>query len=135
MKKILILGAGYTVKPMVDYFLDNCGYEVILTSMEKQEAKNIINNRPGGKAVCWTLEQVDILDNLVQNVEIVIAMVPRFCHFVALDLCLKYKKPMLTADYMHPEIFAFDKGKYSPFRYTLLSINAPSTAALHRKYA
>ena len=35
MKKVLILGAGYTVKPMVDYFFDRCGYEVTLTSMKK----------------------------------------------------------------------------------------------------
>jgi saccharopine dehydrogenase (NADP+, L-glutamate forming) len=109
MKKVLILGAGYTVKPMVDYFLDKCGYEVILTSIKKQEAEKIINNRPGGKAVCWTLEQVDVLDRLVQDADMVIAMVPRFCHAKALDLCLKYSKTMLTADYMHSEISAFDE--------------------------
>ena len=28
MKKILILGAGYTIKPMADYFIEHCGYEV-----------------------------------------------------------------------------------------------------------
>ena len=109
MKKVLILGAGYTVKPMVDYFLDKCGYEVILTSIKKQEAEKLINNRPGGKAVCWTLEKVDVLDRLVQDAEIVIAMVPRFCHAVAVNLCLKYSKTMLTADFMHSGISAFDE--------------------------
>jgi saccharopine dehydrogenase (NADP+, L-glutamate forming) len=108
MKKVLILGAGYTIKPMVDYFLDRCGYAVTLTSMKKEEAEKVIRNRPGGKAVCWTLEQVDVLDGLVRDTDIVIAMVPRFCHAAALNLCLKYSKPMLTADYMHPEIAALD---------------------------
>ena len=109
MKKVLILGAGYTVRPMVDYFLDKCGYEVRLTSIKKQEAEKLINNRPGGKAVCWTLEQVDVLDRLVQDADIVIAMVPRFCHAVVVNLCLKYSKAMLTADFMHSEISAFDE--------------------------
>jgi saccharopine dehydrogenase (NADP+, L-glutamate forming) len=109
MKKVLILGAGYTVKPMVDYFLDRCGHEVTLTSIKKQEAEKLINNRPGGKAVCWTLEQVEVLDQLVKTADIVIAMVPRFCHAIALELCLKYNKTMLTADFMHSEISTFDE--------------------------
>ena len=34
MKKVLILGAGYTIKPMVDYFIDKCGYEVVMAKAE-----------------------------------------------------------------------------------------------------
>ena len=29
MGKIAVLGAGYVVKPMIDYFIDICKYEVI----------------------------------------------------------------------------------------------------------
>lgn len=110
MKQVLILGAGYTVKPMVDYFIDRCKYPVVLATRTVPEAqKEIIAGRPLGTAVSWTLEQVNVLDRLVQDADIVIAMVPRFCHAVAVNLCLKYSKTMLTADYMHSEISAFDE--------------------------
>ena len=110
MKQVLILGAGYTVKPMVDYFIDRCKYPVVLATRTVPEAqKEIIAGRPLGTAVSWTLEQVNVLDRLVQDADIVIAMVPRFCHAVAVNLCLKYSKTMLTADFMHSEISAFDE--------------------------
>ncbi len=39
MKKIAVLGAGFVSKPAVDYFIERCGYEVIVTSLKKSEAK------------------------------------------------------------------------------------------------
>jgi saccharopine dehydrogenase-like NADP-dependent oxidoreductase len=110
MKKVLILGAGYTVKPMVDYFIDRCKYPVVLaTRTVPQAKKEIISGRPLGTAVSWSLDKVDVLDRLVQEADIVIAMVPRFCHTVVVKLCLKHGKTMLTADFMHPEISAFNE--------------------------
>ncbi len=53
MKKIAVLGAGFVTKPAVDYFLDRCQYEVIVTSLKKSEAEAIIKGRAGGKAVEW----------------------------------------------------------------------------------
>ena len=32
MRKVAILGAGYVVKPMVDYFIDICKYEVTIAT-------------------------------------------------------------------------------------------------------
>ncbi len=49
MKKIAVLGSGFVTKPAVDYFLDQCGYEVILTSINIEEAEKLINNRPNGQ--------------------------------------------------------------------------------------
>ncbi len=110
IKKVLILGAGYTVKPMVDYFIDRCKYQVVLATQTVSKAeKEIILGRPLGTAISWTLEQTDILDRQVLDADMVIAMVPRFCHRAAVELCLKHRKTMLTADYMHPDIFAFNE--------------------------
>ncbi len=64
MKKIAVLGSGFVSKPAVDYFLDRCGYEVVVTSLNKSEAEKIIEERPGGRAVAWSQEQHDLLDNM-----------------------------------------------------------------------
>ncbi len=110
MKKILILGAGYTVKPMVDYFIDRCKYQVVLATQTVPKAeKEIVLGRPLGRAISWSLDEVDVLDTQVRDADIVVAMVPRFCHRVAAESCLKHGKTMLTADYMHPGISAFNE--------------------------
>ena len=42
MKKIAVLGAGMVAKPAVDYFIDRCGYEVIVTSLYMSEAQRLV---------------------------------------------------------------------------------------------
>ena len=104
MTKVAVLGAGFVTKPAVDYFLDKCGYEVILTSIKKQEAEKLINNRPGGKAVCWTIEQLDLLDKIVSEVDLVMSMIPPSMHILVAKACLKHKKNMVTTSYISPEM-------------------------------
>lgn len=67
MKKIAVLGSGLVTKPAVDYFLDTCGYEITLTSLNKAEAQKIIGSRPKAKAVAWTIDQLDLLDKRRSN--------------------------------------------------------------------
>ena len=39
MKKVAVLGAGYVVKPMIDYFIDGCSYEVIVATRTVSKAE------------------------------------------------------------------------------------------------
>ena len=70
MKKVLILGAGLVTKPCVDYFLDECGFEVIMATRTTAKAEKIIAGRPNGKAITWTTDQLEKLDQLVSEVEL-----------------------------------------------------------------
>lgn len=104
MKKVAVLGSGFVIKPAVDYFLDKCEYEVILTSVKKEEAEKIINNRPGGTAVCWTIDNLDLLDKIVSEVDIVMSMIPPFMHIPVAKACLKHKTNMVTTSYISEEM-------------------------------
>jgi len=106
MKKIAVLGSGFVTKPAVDYFLDKCGYEVILTSIKKQEAEKLINNRPGGRAVGWTIDQLYLLDKIVGEVDLVMSMIPPSMHIPVAEACLKHKKNMVTTSYISQEMGA-----------------------------
>lgn len=108
MKKIAVLGSGFVTKPAVDYFLDKCGYEVILTSIKKEEAEKLINNRPGGRAVYWTIDQLDLLDEIVEEVDLVLSMIPPAMHIPVANACLKHKKNMVTASYISPDMDALN---------------------------
>jgi len=109
MGKIAVLGAGYVVKPMIDYFIDICKYEVIVATRTVSKADKIIAGRSLGTSIAWTIDQVDILEKIIHDVEIVIVMIPRSCHTVVAKLCLKHKTPMITTDFKHPGIECFDE--------------------------
>ncbi|MCH7722761.1 MAG: saccharopine dehydrogenase NADP-binding domain-containing protein [Bacteroidetes bacterium] len=109
MEKVAVLGAGYVVKPMIDYFIDICKYEVIIATRTVSKAEKVIAGRPLGTSISWTIDQVDALEKIIREVEIVIVMIPRSCHTVVAELCLKHKTPMITTDFKHPGIECFDE--------------------------
>ena len=109
MKKVGVLGSGYVVKPMIDYFLDVCNYEVIIATRTVSKAEKIIAGRTNGISVSWTIDQIDALEKIIREVDVVIVMIPRSCHAIVAELCLKNKTHMITTDFMHPGISCFDE--------------------------
>jgi saccharopine dehydrogenase-like NADP-dependent oxidoreductase len=109
MKKVAVLGAGYVVKPMIDYFIDGCSYEVIVATRTVSKAEKVIAGRSLGIPISWTIDQVDVLETIIQEVDIVVVMIPRSCHAIVAELCLRYKTPMITTDFKHPGIACFDE--------------------------
>ncbi len=109
MRKVAVLGAGYVVKPMIDYFIDICKYEVIVATRTVSKAEKIISGRPLGIAISWTVDQIDALEKIITEVDIVIVMIPRSGHSAVAELCLKHKTPMITTDFKHPGIECFDE--------------------------
>lgn len=109
MKKVAVLGAGYVVKPMIDYFLDICKYEVIVATRTVSKAEQVIDGRPLGTAISWTADQIDLLEKIIVDVELVVVMTPRSTHTIVAELCLKHKTTMITTDFKHPGIACFDE--------------------------
>lgn len=107
MSKVAIFGAGYTVKPMVDYFIDRCKYEVVVATRTVSKAEKVIEGRPLGTAISWTSDQVDLLETIIKDIDIVVLMIPRSVHHIVSKMCLKYCKPLITTDFMHPDIISF----------------------------
>jgi saccharopine dehydrogenase-like NADP-dependent oxidoreductase len=104
MKKVAIIGAGMMTKPISDYLMETCNYQVIMADQEVSKAKNVINNRPLGKAVSLTVKDSHDLDPLVKEVDIVISMLPRPLHIHVAKSCLRQGKSMLTTSYELPEM-------------------------------
>jgi saccharopine dehydrogenase-like NADP-dependent oxidoreductase len=109
MNKIAVLGAGYVVKPMIDYFIDRCKYEVIIATRTVSKAEKIIAGRTLGTSISWTIDQVDALEEIIKEVEVVVVMIPRSCQPVVAELCLKHHTAMITTDFKHPGIARFDE--------------------------
>lgn len=109
MTKIAVLGAGYVAKPAIDYFLDICGYEVLVTSLEKAEAQSLVGERPAGVALGWSSDQLDVLDSIVSKVDLVLSMIPPHLHLEVAKASIRHGKNMVTTSYVNPDMQALDK--------------------------
>lgn len=110
MKYVLVLGTGYVVKPLVEYFIDKCKYNVLVASRD--------NNHPGlikagsslGKRVLWNeTPPYEELDNMVKGVDLVVSMIPANLHVIVAKACLKHKVNMVTTSYIKPEMKVLDE--------------------------
>ncbi len=103
------MGTGYVVKPMVDYFIDKCKYEVLVASRDNNNSGVIIAGRALGKRVLWSAAPpYEELDNMVKDVDLVVSMLPPSMHVVVAKTCLKHGINMVTTSYISPEMKALD---------------------------
>ncbi len=110
MKRVLVLGTGYVVKPLVDYFIDKCKYEVLVASRDNNHSGLIIAGRALGKRVLWNATPpYEELDGMVKDVDLVVSMIPPKMHVIVANACLKHRINMVTTSYINPEMKALDE--------------------------
>lgn len=107
MKKVLILGAGLVVNPIVNHLL-NKGIHLTVADRIKSKAEAMIRNHPNGKAIGWSTEDEEILDQLIASHDLTVSLLPYTFHLMVARHCLKHKKDMVTASYVSPEMQALD---------------------------
>ena len=109
MKKVAVIGAGWMTKPLVDYLMEKCGYYVIIANRTLAKAEAVLAGRPQGKAVQWSMDQPEILDQVVGEADLAISMVPKHVHIHVARACLRHGKHMLTTAYEIPELVALGR--------------------------
>ena len=107
MGKVLILGAGMVVKPMVHYLLD-MHHEVTLASRTKAKAERVLEGYSKGRALAWTIDQLDVLDTLIESHDLIVSLLPFTHHVTVAERCITHRKNMLTTSYVSPEMRALD---------------------------
>jgi len=108
MKKVLILGAGMVVKPIVTYLLDK-DYFVTVATRTRSKAEDMIQGHKNGEAVAWTVDDLVKFDEMVSNHDLVVSLLPWTYHIMVAEHCIKHKKNMVTTSYVKPEMKALDQ--------------------------
>ena len=111
MRKILVIGAGRSSSSLIKYLLDKSTVEnlqIIVADVLKQIAEEKIQNHKNGLAIA-----LDVFDNrsrtdAIKNADIVISMLPARFHIEVAKDCIVFKKNMVTASYITPEMKALD---------------------------
>ncbi len=112
MKKVLILGAGLVVKPMVEYLLEH-NFTVKIATTTKEKADRMIKGNPNGSSMRWSTEETDVLERLVNEHDITVSFLPYRYHVVAAKICIRCHKPLITTSYVQPEMQALDEAAKS----------------------
>jgi saccharopine dehydrogenase-like NADP-dependent oxidoreductase len=108
MKKVLILGAGMVVKPMVHYLLEN-NIEVTIASRTQSKADKMLEGYKGGRSVAWTVDQTEMLDDLIAGHDLVVSLLPYAHHVTVAQKCIVHKKDMVTTSYVSRKMKDLDE--------------------------
>jgi saccharopine dehydrogenase-like NADP-dependent oxidoreductase len=107
MKKVLILGAGLVVRPIVKHLLSK-GIHVTVATRTKSKAEEMIGGHPNGTAIAWTVEDEAALSRMVSDHDLTVSLLPYLHHLLVAKHCLANKKNMVTTSYVKPEMQALN---------------------------
>ena len=109
MRKILIIGSGKSTSYLLKYLLDKSITEnlfITVGDLNINQAKTLIGNHENAKTI-----KLDVFDDTsrsqaIKDAGIIISMLPAHLHIEVAKDCITYKKHMVTASYVSPEMQA-----------------------------
>ena len=112
MRKILIIGSGKSTAYLLKYVLDKSVVEnlfITVADLNIESAQKLIGNHKNAKAI-----KLDVFDGAsraeaIKNADIVVSMLPARFHIDVAKDCITFKKHMVTASYISPEMQALDE--------------------------
>ncbi|MEM6517458.1 MAG: saccharopine dehydrogenase C-terminal domain-containing protein [Bacteroidota bacterium] len=112
MRKILIIGAGKSSSYLLKYLLDKStseGLHIIVGDINIQNARKLIGNHDNGQAITLDVFDKSSRQSAIENVDIVVSMLPARYHIDVAKDCVTFGKNMVTASYVSKEMADLDK--------------------------
>lgn len=107
MRKILIIGAGKSTSYLMSYLFDKAeaeDIEITVGDVFVANAQKAINNHPRGKAVTLDVFNKSNREEAIEQVDLVISMLPARYHMEVAKDCIKFGKHLVTASYVSQEM-------------------------------
>ncbi|EFA79152.1 aminoadipic semialdehyde synthase [Heterostelium album PN500] len=103
--KILIIGAGYTSHPVIDYLTRNPSHVLTVADIDVEQTRKVLKFEPDNIDVAI----VDVndpvkLDELVKKQTVVISLLPEDLTYEVAKSCLRNKKHLISIGYLTDEI-------------------------------
>ena len=108
MKKILILGSGMVARPIIQYLLHR-NFKVTVASNTPEHTAKYIDGHPNGVSVTWDASDESSLDNMIENHDLAVSLLPYAFHPMVARHCINHKKDLVTCSYAKPEMRAMDQ--------------------------
>ena len=111
MKQVLIIGIGRSSSVLVDYFLEyskSNNTKIVLLDYQQNEYSKTIKNTPLCSIIFFDIYDKVKRHRVIKKSDIVVSMLPpRFHTLIAKD-CINFKKNLVTASYVSPEMLELD---------------------------
>lgn len=107
MKRVLVVGAGLSTACLINYLLEKSeeyNWEVIIADIDTSMAEKRIKGHKNGKALHFDVFNDEQRANEVKIADIVVSMLPARFHYLIVRSCLRYRKNLVTASYISPEL-------------------------------
>ncbi len=107
MKKILVLGAGLSASYLIKYLLAHSkkeNWQITVADQSLALALSKIKKHDRGEAIELNLLDKPKRESLIAKHDLVISMMPPSLHILVARDCLKFKKHLVTASYLTPEM-------------------------------
>ncbi len=107
MKKILVIGAGFSTHVLIEYLLKHAeanDWNIVVADINEQAAQKSIGSNPRGKAIKFDINNDKQRESEIKNSDIVVSMLPARFHILPAKTCLKFGVNMTTASYISPEM-------------------------------
>ncbi|XP_036356973.1 alpha-aminoadipic semialdehyde synthase, mitochondrial isoform X2 [Octopus sinensis] len=102
-KKCLLLGAGYVSTPVVEYLTRDKTCHMTVASQLKEDLDIVSELNPNIDCVILDINRNrEELENLVQEHDVVISLLPFIYHPEIAKVCIANQKNMVTASYVSP---------------------------------
>ena len=111
MKKILVLGAGRSTSTLIEYLLNIAAtnnYEVTVADASLELAQQKTKNSPRSRTIALDTNDRTKTREEIQRADLVVSMLPAFLHPAIAKHCVDFKKNMVTASYVSPEMKDLD---------------------------
>jgi saccharopine dehydrogenase-like NADP-dependent oxidoreductase len=111
MRKILVIGAGRSASSLIKYLLDKSETEnlyITIADLSLELAQQKAQNHTNARAIAFDIHNTEQRHQEIKNSDIVVSMLPAFMHMEVAKDCILFKKSMVTASYVSPEMQALD---------------------------
>lgn len=111
MKKVILLGAGKSATSLIDYLIEQASkYKWQITVID---ADPLLARAKVGKTPFARVETFDISDDAARSLwisqaDLVISLLPAPLHILVAKDCVRFRKHLLTASYISPDIRALE---------------------------
>ncbi|WFO15386.1 saccharopine dehydrogenase NADP-binding domain-containing protein [Cellulophaga baltica 4] len=112
LRKILIIGAGKSTSYLLDYFLEKATEEqlqIVIADLNPEAIPAKFKNHSNFDVVKLDIFNTPERQKAVQEVDIVVSMLPAHMHINIAKDCIHFNKHLVTASYVSDEIKTLDK--------------------------
>lgn len=112
VKTILLFGAGKSATVLIRHLLSVSSaynFKLIVADVQLDLIERKTQHHPNALAKALDISNVTARNELIQQADVVISMMPPSLHALIAEDCLRFKKHLLTASYVDEVIRAMDK--------------------------